>query len=950
MKKLIFLALLGLASAPTIALAQQADGDVRVTKAPALTSEVKAEYTQDAIDNRVEGDVKLRLTIDSVGGVSKVEVLEGLGFGLDEAAVEAAKRFTFSPAEINGVPSAVVLSFIVNFSLPILPSSFTGKIVDKETGKGVKASVAIRYTGTDFDPVPEASMKTAADGSFGFMDVPPGVYDVTLKIAGYDDLTTQIELLNGEESSANYSVVASPENLNGKILESGTRKQLAAVRVQLIDQASGEPVSETYTDSEGKFGFRGAAIGKFTLRFEADGYFTSTTEVDVKTGERTTGTFYVEKEYYDEYSVTTKAKRARTEVSRQRLELDEIRRIPGTNGDVVRVVQNLPGVARAPFVSGLIIVRGSAPQDTKVFLQGDNIPLVYHFFGGPAVINSEMIEAIEFYPGNFSTYYGRATGGVIDIKTRAPKSDRIHGMVDIDFLDASILVEGPITDDLSIAISGRRSYFDVFLPLILPDDGPDVFVAPRYYDYQMWATYKGIPDHKLELFVYGSDDAIELIFPKGEPQGNADVQVTGIDLRNKFIRGQFRWEWRPDLPIENTMMLSYGINTTSFEAAENFFFDATANISQLRNDTRVKISDGLALRFGTDMNMGYADFTIRTPRFNDSSDTNDGEGDGRPNFSRDGIESSATSGQLQPAVYAEFEAKPWKPLLLVPGVRVDHYGSIGETSVQPRFSFRWDIADKIVGKGGVGLFTQPTSPGSEDPTFGNPDLTFEKTIQYAIGAEYRPLEYVELDTTAFYRDQWDILSPTSEFEVTPDGETDPLVFKNEDKGRAYGLEVLIRHYPQNRFFGWLAYTLSRSERLDLKTGEFVPYEYDQTHIITLVAGYNLPYGFDVSARFRLTTGAPATPVVGSAYNSDTDGYEPIYGERGSVREATFHQLDLRVDKKFVFDTWLLGFYLDVQNVYNQENQEGTRYNYDFTDSAPVTGLPVLPTLGISAQF
>jgi len=118
----------------------------------------------------------------------------------------------------------------------------------------------------------------------------------------------------------------------------------------------------------------------------------------------------------------------------------------------------------------------------------------------------------------------------------------------------------------------------------------------------------------------------------------------------------------------------------------------------------------------------------------------------------------------------------------------------------------------------------------------------------------------------------------------------------------------------------------------------------------LVAGYNLPYGFDVSARFRLTTGAPATPVVGSAYNSDTDGYEPIYGERGSVREATFHQLDLRVDKKFVFDTWLLGFYLDVQNVYNQENQEGTRYNYDFTDSAPVTGLPVLPTLGISAQF
>lgn len=950
MKKLILALLLGLAAAPTVAVAQQNDGDVRVTKAPALKNNVQAEYTQDAIDNRIEGDVKLRLTIDAVGTVTKVEVLEGLGYGLDEAAVAAAQQFEFEPAEINGVPSAVVLSFVVNFALPILPSSFRGQVVDKDSGAGVKATIRIRYTGTEYDPVPEATMTTEVDGSFGFFDVPPGVYDVSLQIPGYDELKTTIELLNGEESSATYSVIASPENLGGQILESGTRKALAAVKVQLIDQASAQVLEETFTDTEGRFGFRGAPEGTFTLRLEADGYFTSTSEVGVKAGERTSGTFYVEKEFYDEYSVTTTVKRARTEVSRQRLELDEIRRIPGTNGDIVRVVQNLPGVARAPFVSGLIVVRGSAPQDTKIFLQGDNIPLVYHFFGGPAVINSEMIEAIEFYPGNFSAYYGRATGGVIDIKTRSPKTDRFHGMAEIDLLDASLLVEGPITEDLSFALSGRRSYFDAFLPFVLPEDGPDVFVAPRYYDYQLWTTYKGISDHKLELFIYGSDDAIELLLPKGEPRGNAELQVTGIDLSNSFLRSQFRWEWRPDLPIENTMMLSYGTNKASFEAAENFFFDLTYNVAQLRNDTRLKLSDALTFRFGTDMNLGSVDFAITTPRFEDDGDTNDGEGQGRPNFSRDGLESSSTAGILQPAVYAEFEARPFKPLLLVPGLRVDHFGQIGETSVQPRLSFRWDVADKVVTKGGVGLFTQPTTPGSENEDFGNPNVTYESALQYALGAEYRPKEFLELDTTFFYRDQYDLLSPTKEFEITPEGETDPLVFKNEGEGRSYGMELLVRHYPQNRFFGWLAYTLSRSERLDLNTGEFVPYEFDQTHIFTLVAGYNLPYGFDISSRFRLTTGAPETPIVGSAYNVDTDKYEPIYGERGSVRKATFHQLDVRLDKKFVFDTWLLGLYLDVQNVYNQTNQEGIRYNYDFTDSEPVAGLPILPTLGINAQF
>jgi len=950
-KTLSLLLLLFFIAAPFSVVAQEAQADVRITKAPVLKTATEAEYTQEAIDNRVEGPVRLRLTLDSIGNVTKVELLEGLGFGLDENAIKAAEQFVFEPAEINGVASSVVLGFVVRFELPILPSIFSGRVVDKETGGGVSANVRIAYVGDEYDPKPEpVSSGTADNGSFRFENVPPGTYSVTLTVPGYDDFQTDILLLNGEESSATYTVAASPENLAGQVRESGTRTPLAAVRVELVDQVSGDVIREVFSNQEGGFAIRGVPPGRFTIRLSTVGYFTSTAEVDVRTGERTTATLYIEKEFYDEYTVVTTERRARTEVNRQRLDLEEVRRIPGTGGDVVRVVQNLPGVARAPFVSGLIVVRGSAPQDTKIFLSGDNIPLVYHFFGGPAVINSEMIQSIDFYPGNFSTYYGRATGGIIDIQTRDPKTDRFHGMIDIDLLDTTVLLEGPITEDLSLAISGRRSYFDIFLPLILPEDGPDVFVAPRYYDYQAWLTYKGFKDHKLKLFIYGSDDAVELLLPPGEPGGNAEVQVTGLNLRNSFLRGQFRWEWRPDLPIQNDLMVAYGVNRASFEAAENFFFDITADIAQIRNDTRLKFSDSLTLRFGTDLFLGYANYAITTPRFENDQDTDNGEGQGRPNFSRDGLQADSTSGQLQPAVYAEFEWRPWTPLLLVPGVRVDHFGQIAQTSVQPRMSFRYDLYKGVTAKGGVGLFTQPTIAGTEDPLFGNPNLTYEKTLQYALGADYRPVEYLEFDTTFFYRDQFDVLSPTTAFRVDENGQTVPTIWENDGVGRAYGVEVLVRHYPHNRFFGWLAYTLSWAERLDLPTNKFVPYQYDQRHIVTLVAGYNLPYGFDISSRFRLVTGGPITPVVGGVYNSETDRYDRIFGERGSVRKDTFHQLDLRVDKKFVFDTWLLGFYLDVQNVYNASNQEGIRYNYDFTDKEPVTGLPILPTLGISAQF
>src|SRR5690606_17595410 len=122
------------------------------------------------------------------------------------------------------------------------------------------------------------------------------------------------------------------------------------------------------------------------------------------------------------------------------------------------------------------------------------VPLIYHFLGGPAIVNTEMVESIDFYPGNFSTYYGRSTAGVIDLRTRSPRNDRFHGMIEVDLLDSSVVLEGPVSENFSIAVSARRSYFDLFLPYVLPKDGPDVLVAPRYYDYQAWITYRGFKD------------------------------------------------------------------------------------------------------------------------------------------------------------------------------------------------------------------------------------------------------------------------------------------------------------------------------------------------------------------------------------------------------------------------------------------------------------------------
>jgi hypothetical protein len=59
---------------------------------------------------------------------------------------------------------------------------------------------------------------------------------------------------------------------------------------------------------------------------------------------------------------------------------------------------------------------------------------------------------------------------------------------------------------------------------------------------------------------------------------------------------------------------------------------------------------------------------------------------------------------------------------------------------------------------------------------------------------------------------------------------------------------------------------------------------------------------------------------------------------------------VRVDKRFVFDRWLLNLYLDVQNVANHANPEGLIFNYDLTQSSYQTGLPIIPSLGIRGEF
>jgi outer membrane receptor for ferrienterochelin and colicin len=150
---------------------------------------------------------------------------------------------------------------------------------------------------------------------------------------------------------------------------------------------------------------------------------------------------------------------------------DEVRTLPGTQGDTLKVLQNFPGVARAPFGLGFLVVRGSAPQDTRVYVDGIEIPLLFHFGGITSTVAQESIAGLDFLPGNFGARYGRAMGGSVEIRTREARKEW-HGSAELDVFDGSLALEVPLGKGSAFAAL-RRSWVDAVLAVVLPRASPE---------------------------------------------------------------------------------------------------------------------------------------------------------------------------------------------------------------------------------------------------------------------------------------------------------------------------------------------------------------------------------------------------------------------------------------------------------------------------------------------
>jgi hypothetical protein len=728
---------------------------------------------------------------------------------------------------------------------------------------------------------------------------------------------------------------------------------LAAAEVTLkrVD-GTGSPITIT-TNPEGGFAFRGIDAGAYAVTISAAGFDPLTVTEDIAGGEAREVKYRLEVKG-EGLEVTVRGERPPREVVKRTLQRREIDRIPGTNGDAIRSILNLPGVARPPAIAGLLLVRGSGPQDTQTFIDGTNVPLIYHFGGLSSVVPTEVLEKIDFYPGNFSAQYGRVQGGIVDVGLRTPKVDGYHGLLQLDLVDARGLFEGPIpgTKGWSFLVAARRSYIDAWLGPTLKAAGASVTQAPVYYDYQALVEHNSSKLGRFRVGFFGSDDRLKLLVD----QAPGDPGLSGnVGLVTAFQRLQMLYENEVGDTGKFRGVAALGQDDIEFGLGPFFFLLNVRSISG-RLELSERLAKGITLNVGTDVQGGVGEVNLRVPAPN-----RPGEPANQPFSTRKYITLQQAKSFLFPAIYVEAEMVPHPRVRIVPGVRLDYSSFNQRFDISPRLNGRYDIVHEFPRstiKAGVGLFQQPPQFQEVVPPLGTPSLSSNRAIHYALGYEQEITRHLEGSAEAFVKQLDNLVIGTAD----PSGLG--TTYSNKSRGYVVGGEFLLKYKPDERFFGWVAYTLSRSARQDAPGEPEHLVAFDQTHILTILGSYRLGHGWEVGARFRLVSGNLITPNVCNAsdpgcdpyrtnglFHAPSGTYTPIpLTTQNTERLPLFHQLDLRVDKRWTFKAWQLSAYLDVQNVYNNQNAEAVGYNFNYTARQYVNGLPILPSIGVRADF
>lgn len=650
--------------------------------------------------------------------------------------------------------------------------------------------------------------------------------------------------------------------------------------------------------------------------------------------------------------------RRRHDASEVSVASTEASRTPGTQADPAKIVEALPGIARSAFGSDQLVLWGAGPEDSRILVDGVEIPRLFHGSGIRSTVSGDFLRSVTLSPGAYGPEYGRALGGLVRLETRELPADRAHAAVEASSIDGSLFASAPLGERLRVGLGARYGWLDRTLAAMSARDVNRYFAVPRYADFEGKAELALRAGETLELVGLGSTDDLAQALPDVDP-----LRERQKTTKNAFERVYLRYRRASADGSTTEVVPSIGWDLARSDAR---FGSNPADLDQrafrlgLRAAELSPLWPHATLALGVD-----ATLTSTALRRDGSLTVPAREGDigvfGAP--PGDDVNSDRWHTLLvDVAPYANLDCD-LGPLRLSPGLRFDAYlnetsretprigqtPSIGqaafEGALEPRLALQLRLSERVHLLAAAGLYSQPPAPEDLSAVFGTPRLGAEAATHVSAGESVVLTPALSLSLLGFYRS----LRELAVRDPSPTPKLAQALLQN-GSGRSYGAQLFLRQRPWHGFSGWIAGTLSRSERRDVPRASYRLFDLDEPALLTVVVTKSLER-WSFGARFRFASGAPRTPVLGAFFDLRAAAYEPLFGAHNGERLPDFWQLDARLDRSFSLGTHArLLVYLEALNVTNHANGEEYVYSFDYSKRGLVTSLPALAVLGARLEL
>ncbi|WP_420466074.1 TonB-dependent receptor [Panacagrimonas sp.] len=773
--------------------------------------------------------------------------------------------------------------------------------------------------------------------------------------------------------------------VRGRIVDSVTGRAVPAASVHLMRNQRLHGTVEA--DAAGEFLFDNVPEGVYSVEVEEQGYVNAVqTDVRVVLRRVAVVDFALVRgsdEVIDEVVVTEVVVTARTTAgdpratpNTVRLEREEIRRNPGSAGDVVRALDVLPGVVSTGEFSSFT-VRGNGPRDNLILIDGIPFDRVAHFDeslgeqegvdggGRYSIFAPNIIGSAKFSPGGWRAAEGGRNGSLLELEIADanPVSSTMGARVDIIGVEADY--EGPsyVADNTSVLLSARQFDFSNLFEAIEELD----IGTQRLTDVIAKSVTELNDDHRLELLAIDASESSKRTVENALASENfEDVGLEDTTQDSSLLGVTWRWSPGDVAQLRNTFYYRNSDTTgTEGEAYPDLAGpDPTPATTPVREnilriderETEIGWRSDFSTVLGSDGIFSAGARVARVDLDFDRSLSGDWiryvyeQSDFRPDPTQRYIvltpaeyDSSLSAAETQLAAYADY-AWTLGAFTWTPGLRYERDGFSDKSAVAPRLLLSWqpDALTRVWTGGGVYHQAPRYLDIAADPS--NLDLKSERSTQWVLGYSRYLRQDLRFSAEGYYQQLDDLI-------VFDDRTTNTA--SNIGEGSATGVDLMLAKRMGRGWSASATYSYSRARRDDnLGEGEYAA-DWDRPHAVGIVGAWQPSDRWTFSAKWKHASGRPTDAFV---VHSDVLGGEgPLRFSKeltrtNAERLPAYHSLSLRTDYQRRFGPVSLVAYLDILNVYERENANG--YEWDERRGVNIIeGLDeALPTIGIRFEY